>query len=94
MRGCSQGGRAWLLTGGACVVAHGGRGACVVAHGGGIRGCSPGACVVAHGGACMVAHGGGMRGYSWGGGDMHGCSRGHAWLLLWGCMVFSMRYSQ
>ena len=38
-----RGGDAWLLRGGACVVARGG-----------LRGCSGGACVVAPGGVCVV----------------------------------------
>ena len=70
MRGCSRGGRAWLLPGGACVVARvggawlvggacmvGPGGMCIVGPGGG------GACMVAPGGACVVAPGGG--GHAW-----------------------------
>ena len=62
MRGCSQGGCAWLLRG-ACVVAPGGT--CMVALGGvrgcsrgGMHGCSWGVCMVAPRGACVVAPGG------------------------------------
>ena len=116
----APGGRgAWLL-GGACMVAPG-KGACVVAPGGcawlvpGLRGCvcgcSGGACVVAVGGACVVALGGGMHGCSGGcmvalggcmvalGGcvwllrrGMHGCSRGHVWLLRGGRVWDMTRY--
>ena len=72
--GCSRGG-AWLLPGGCAWLLWG----CVC-------GCSRGACVVAlgggmcgcSGGACVVALGG-----------MHGCSRGHAWLLPGGMRGFS-----
>ena len=68
---CPQGGHAWLLAGGVCMVAPGG--ACVVAPGG--------ACMVALGG-CMVGCSqgglGGMCGCSQG---------GHAWLLWGACMV-------
>ena len=67
MCGCSQGGHAWLLAGGACMVAPGG-----------MHGCS-GACVVAPRGACMVARRGGMHGCSRGG--VCGCSGGHAWFF-------------
>ena len=91
------------------MVAPGGVGACVVAWGrawllpGGMRSCSRGACVVAHGGhawlltggVCVVAPGGGgMHGCSWGG--MHGCSWGGMRGCSWGgaCVVFSMRYGQ
>ena len=60
VRGCSGGVCAWLLPGGACMVAPGGP--CMAAPGGhawllwgGVRGCS--------GGACVVALGGGVRGF-------------------------------
>ena len=72
--GCS-GGCAWLLPGGACVVAPRGVGGYMVALGGwhawllpgGVRGCSGGACVVAPGGGVWLLPGGGMRGCSGGG---------------------------
>ena len=102
VRGCS-GGHAWLLRGGACMVAPGG--ACMVAWGGmfgclGGHGCSRGACVVALGGTCVVAMGvcmvapGGMRGCS--GGTCMVAPRGacmvapggHAWLLRGGMRGF------
>ena len=84
-----------LFTGGACVVAPGGRGACMVVPGdmcccsggcvwllgGEVCVVARGACVVARG-VCMVALGG-HAWLFWGG--MHGCSGGHAW-LLWGGM--------
>ena len=80
---------AWLLTGGACVVALGGgrvwllRGG-VVAPGGGMRGCSEGGmCGCSHGG-CMVAPRGCLVAL---GGGMCGCSGGHAWLLPGACVV-------
>ena len=76
MRGCSLGEGGGGMHGcsqGGCMVAWG---ACVVAPGG--------LCVVAPGGTCMVAPWG--RGHACcslgeGGGGMHGCSRGGAWLL-------------
>ena len=78
----NRGGRAWLLTGGACVVAHGG--VCVVAHGGG-------ACVVAQGGhawllggACVVAHRGAHAWLFMGGARAWLLMGGHAWLLMGG----------
>ena len=65
------GGHAWSLVGGAWLLAGG---ACVVA--GGHAWLLVGACMVASGGACMVAGGG----HAWLlAGDMHGC-RGYAWL--------------
>ena len=83
MRGCSQGGCAWLLQGGHAWLLLGGHAwllweVCMVALGqgihwllpGGMRGCS----------------GGGMHGYSQGG--RHGCSWGHAWLLRGGMCGF------
>ena len=88
-----------LSTGGACMVALGGRAWLLW---GGMHGCSgEGACVVALGGTCVVALGGHawLLWGGWGGacmvalgGCMHGCSGacmvalgGHVW-LLWGGM--------
>ena len=66
-----EGGRAWLLPGGACVVAPGGAGGTWLLLGG--QWLLQGACVVAPGGVCVVA---------WGG--VHGCSGGCTWLLQGG----------
>ena len=102
---CPHRGSVHGCSGEACVVAP--RGVCMVAPAGGMRGCSwRGACMFApeghvwllpggvHGcspGACMVAPGGMhgcSRGHVWllGVGGMCGCSRGHVWLLPGACM--------
>ena len=84
VRGCSQGGHAWLLGGmrgcsGGCMVAP--RGVCMVFPGGhawllagGVHGCSGGDVHGCSRGACVVAPRGGVHGFFWGGGE-------HAWLL-------------
>ena len=79
---CPQGGHAWLLGGGACMVARGCMYGCSRREG--VHGCS--------GGGCMVAWGG-MYGCL---GGMHGCCggacvvfSGGACVVFWGvCMVF------
>ena len=48
-------GRAWLLSGGRCAWLLWEGHAWLLT--GGMRGCSQGACMVAHGGACVVAQG-------------------------------------
>ena len=87
------GGHAWLLPGGACVVAFegvcmvapGGRGACVVAWGG-MHGCSRGMCVILFGGACVLLFGGHAWFYL--GGHAWFYSGGHAWFYSGGCAWF------
>ena len=71
VRGCSRGGHAWLLWGGAWLL-------------GGVRGCSGGACMVAPGGMHGCSLGGGHVWLLWG---VRGCSGGHVWLLWGVCMV-------
>ena len=73
---CPQGGHAWLLVGGACVVAPGGH---AWFYSGGMHGFIRGACVVLFGGACVVfsVFSDTMRYGQWAGGThptgMHSC---------------------
>ena len=88
VRGCSRGGHALLLWGGACVVAPGGAcmvapgGACVVAPRGGMRGCS-------QGGHAWLLWGGGVRGFF---DEIRSISGRYA--SYWNAFLFQMKWNK
>ena len=79
LSGHNGGGHAWLLPGGACMVALGG----------GMRGCSRGAGVVPPAGHVWLLPGGVwlLPGGAWLLWRVRGCSGGHAWFFWGACMV-------